>query len=54
MSVAQWLILLRDGIPGYAAQPYQQLAAVHKAAGHDGDVRKILMQQRRQQIRSGQ
>jgi len=32
------------------AQLYQQLAAVHRAAEHDGEVRRILTAQRRDQI----
>jgi hypothetical protein len=50
ISTSQWLRLLSDGTPSYAAQPYQQLAAAHRAAGHDGEVRRILMAQRRDQI----
>lgn len=50
-SAREWLQLLRDGTPHYAAQPYQQLAAIHRAAGHDGDARRILIAQRRDQIR---
>jgi hypothetical protein len=46
-----WLTLLQEATQ-YAAQPYQQLAAAHRAAGHDRDVRKILMEQRRHQIRT--
>ena len=46
-----WLRLLRTRTPAYAAQPYQQLAAVHRAAGHDHAVRRILMAQRDDQIR---
>ncbi len=53
LSVDEWLRLLREGTPAYAAQPYQQLAAAHRAAGHDRQVRKILIEQRRHQIRSG-
>lgn len=48
-----WLRLLREATPAYAAQPYQQLAAVHRAAGHDRDVRAILIAQRRDQIKRG-
>jgi hypothetical protein len=51
ISTSEWLRLLRDGTATYAAQPYQQLAAAHRAAGHDGEVRRILMAQRRDQIR---
>jgi hypothetical protein len=49
-STREWLRLLRESSPFYAAQPYQQLAAAHRAAGHDGEVRRILMTQRRDQI----
>jgi hypothetical protein len=46
-----WLRLLREGTRAYAAQPYQQLAAGHRAAGHDGQARHVLMSQRADQIR---
>jgi hypothetical protein len=49
----EWLQLLRYRTPSFAAQPYQQLAAAYRAAGQDGDVRKVLMEQRRHQVRSG-
>ncbi|HVW43511.1 MAG TPA: hypothetical protein VHC18_19395 [Amycolatopsis sp.] len=49
----EWLRLLRDATPNYAAQPYQQLAAAHRAAGHDREARHVLMEQRRDQIRRG-
>jgi hypothetical protein len=45
-----WLRQLREATPWYAAQPYQQLAAAHRAAGHDGQARRVLMAQRRDQI----
>jgi hypothetical protein len=45
--------LIRKATPFYAAQPFQQLAAAHRAAGHDSDVRRVLMAQRRDQIRRG-
>jgi hypothetical protein len=45
-----WLDLFRDGTASYAAQPYQQLAAAHRASGHDREARRILMAQRRDQI----
>jgi hypothetical protein len=41
-----WLDLIRHGTPGYAAQPYQQLAAGYRALGDDRQARKILMAQR--------
>jgi hypothetical protein len=50
VSSLDWLDLLRQATPSYAAQPYQQFAAAHRAAGHDGEVRKILMAQRKAQI----
>ncbi|MEU4396839.1 hypothetical protein [Kribbella sp. NPDC023855] len=50
-TVADWLSVLADRTPSYKAQPYQQLAAATRAAGHDGDTRKVLMAQRRDQIR---
>jgi hypothetical protein len=50
LPLSTWLQLLREGTPAYGAQPYQQLAAVHRAAGHDGEVRRILIAQRRDQI----
>ncbi|MGW8378188.1 hypothetical protein [Streptomyces sp. ODS28] len=49
----RWLDWLRRGTGEYAAQPYQQLAAVHRAAGHDHDVRRILMTQREDQLARG-
>jgi hypothetical protein len=45
-----WLELLRTATPHYAAQPYQQLAAAHRALGHDGAARQVLIQQRRDQL----
>jgi len=41
-----WLDLLRNGTPGYAAQPYQQLAAGYRALGDERQVREILIAQR--------
>jgi len=49
-TVAEWLTALAHRTPSYSAQPYQQLAAATRAAGHDGDTRKVLMAQRRDQI----
>lgn len=48
-----WLDLLYTATPSYAAQPYQQLASVYRAAGHDSDVRAILIRQRRAQLARG-
>lgn len=41
----QWLHLIRCHTPAYHASAYQKLAAVERAAGHDGTVRRILMAQ---------
>ena len=46
ISARDWLELLRDGTPGYAAQPYQQLAAGYRALGDERQAREILMAQR--------
>jgi hypothetical protein len=40
-----WLAILRHQIPGYAAQPYRQLAAAYTAAGRERDARRILIAQ---------
>jgi hypothetical protein len=48
-----WLDVLRNHTPEYAAQPYQHLAATFRSQGHDGDVRAILMRQRRDQVERG-
>ena len=48
-----WLGLIRQATPAYAAQPYQQLAAAHRAAGHDSEARRVLIQQRRDQLDRG-
>jgi hypothetical protein len=41
----QWLHLIRRHTPAYHASAYQRLAAVERAAGHDGTVRQILIAQ---------
>jgi len=46
ISAQDWLDLLRNGTLGYAAQPYQQLAAGYRALGNERQARKILMAQR--------
>jgi hypothetical protein len=53
ISSREWLRLLREGTPSYAAQPYQQFAGAQRAAGDDGEVRKVLMAQRKDQIDRG-
>lgn len=49
-SLQRWLTLLREETPRYSAQPYQQLAAAYRSAGHDRDARTILITQRRDQL----
>jgi hypothetical protein len=44
-SWSQWLHLITRHTYGYRPQPYQQLAAVRRAAGHDADARDILIAQ---------
>jgi hypothetical protein len=46
ISAQDWLDLLRHGTPGYAAQPYQQLAAGYRALGDERQARETLMAQR--------
>ena len=46
ISAQDWLDLLRDGTPSYAAQPYQHLAAGYRAPGNERQAREILMAQR--------
>ncbi|MET9225035.1 hypothetical protein [Lentzea sp. NPDC003310] len=41
----EWLHVIRCHTPAYHASAYQRLAAVERAAGHDGTVRRILMAQ---------
>jgi hypothetical protein len=48
-----WLKMLRDHAFSYYAQPYQQLAAVHRAAGHEHTARKVLIAQQRDLRRRG-
>jgi hypothetical protein len=52
-STAGWLDLFGTATPAYAAQPYQQLASVYRAAGHDRDVCQILIAQRQAQLDRG-
>jgi hypothetical protein len=46
-EVEDWLRWFRDRGPGldYAPQPYQQLAAAHRHAGHESEARCILIAQ---------
>jgi hypothetical protein len=41
----QWLHVIVQHTEQYCPQPYQQLAAVQRAAGHDSDAREILIAQ---------
>lgn len=50
ISSQEWLHLLRNGTPAYAAQPYQHLAAAHRAAGQDDEARRIVIAQRKDQL----
>jgi hypothetical protein len=50
VSARGWLDLLREGTPGYAAQPYQQLAAGCRALGDERQAREVLMAQRDDQL----
>lgn len=43
--VEKWLKLLGERTPRYAAHPYQQLAAVLRAEGHERDARRVLIAQ---------
>lgn len=48
-----WLTMLRERNDRYEAQPYQQLAAVHRAAGHEHTSRRVLIAQQRDLRRRG-
>ncbi len=50
----EWLTLLAHHTPAYAAQPYQQLATVHRAAGHEREAREILIAQQRDLRKRGE
>jgi hypothetical protein len=45
VSWRQWLHLLMHHTPAYEPQPYQQLATVERASGHDNNARQILIAQ---------
>jgi hypothetical protein len=49
-SAPGWPALLRQGTPGYAAQPYQQLSAGYQARGDDRRARQTLIAQRDDQL----
>ena len=41
----RWLLWLRARTPAYATQPYQQLAAIYRAAGDEVAARRVLIAQ---------
>jgi hypothetical protein len=45
MSWRQWLHLLVHHTPAYGPQPFQQLAATERTAGHDNNAREVLITQ---------
>ncbi|MEV6440642.1 hypothetical protein [Amycolatopsis sp. NPDC051716] len=45
ISWRQWLHLLVHHTPAYWPQPFQQLAATERAAGHDNNAREVLITQ---------
>jgi hypothetical protein len=51
MQIADWLDVLKSGTPAYSGQPYRHLAAVARNAGLEADVRRILIAQRRDELR---
>lgn len=53
ISAEEWRKLLREGTPGYAAQPYQQLAAGYRGLGDDLGARRTLIAQRDDQLARG-
>ncbi|SMD23438.1 hypothetical protein SAMN05660733_07285 [Lentzea albidocapillata] len=46
----QWLHLIRCHTGRYRPQPYQQLAAIERAAGHDKNARNVLVAQQRDRL----
>jgi hypothetical protein len=44
-DLSTWLRMLNTGTPRYAAQPYQQLAAIYLSEGHVGEQRAVLVAQ---------
>jgi len=41
----RWLLWLHSYTPAYATQPYQQLAAIHRASGNEAAARRVLIAQ---------
>jgi hypothetical protein len=52
VTVAERLAWL-GRMPGYAAQPYRQLAAAYQGAGHEEEARRVLVAQQEHLHRSG-
>ena len=53
-DLLQWLRWLSCHTPAYAAQPYQQLASTHRAAGHETAARQVLITQQDDLLARGQ
>lgn len=53
IGFSKWLGILTQSTLEYRPQPYQQLAAAARAAGHDGDARRALIAQRNDQVTRG-
>lgn len=51
IGARRWLTAIQQATPTYAAQPYRQLAAALASEGHDAEVRRVLIAQRRDQLR---
>lgn len=51
--LAEWLDMLAKRTSHYASQPYFQLAAAHRAAGNERDVRRIHVARQRDLLRRG-
>lgn len=50
VSGADWLRIISSKTVAYSPQAYQQLATALTGAGHDGDARRVLIAQRRDQL----
>jgi hypothetical protein len=44
-EIDDWLKVFRDRTETYSPQPYQQLAAAYRSAGHERDARRVLIAQ---------
>jgi hypothetical protein len=52
-NLTEWLDMLATRTSHYASQPYLQLAAAHRAAGNERDVRRIHLARQRDLLRRG-